>query len=319
MAILSGNEKWLVASGGKDYSFIINGWYPESETFDWDIRNLHNKIKQLRTLKLIFGIRPGVNSGTHTEMLFDQLPIPLVVSYVIKEFSDYIDGFVLVSLQAGIIINNRYKKYTKTNALIPLPNAFFSDPDEVPNNRMMAIIDDHYCVRKEFVNNHQFKLRGVEFVPFLFNLHRPSPQSPDFSSLFIKNTTKINEVEIEKKILQFTEESLSEYKSNNNLKLYGLLFDCDPEYGYIIIALKQTPIIDKYSIDIDDFEIDQLSILQPRDLYGDYKYFTATQLRKIFNNVIHKLSEHALIKSLSSPIGMHLAYSFHDEVIHWIT
>jgi hypothetical protein len=311
--------EWLMANGGQESSLTIAGWYPLS--FDWEIKTLYTRQAELHKIKIILGIRQGQRSGHHPEMLFDQLPTALLSNdkYVQEKFSPYLSGFAKVLVETGLIYNNRrFNKFGKSVLLVPTPEVYYNKPGDVTEGKHIAIIADKFCISSELHHRLSFYVRDVVFVPFNPQLIIPPPSSADFSNFF-KNRPKSQGIVVENKLLQFILSSLEKFKSDFSEKLGAVLLDCDPNYGYMIVALKISPVIDKNLIEIGDFEFSNFAEIEENKLYGEAEFLSQQQFRMVIKRVIQKLVKDDLVKSLVGPSGLHIAYAFHDEDINWIS
>ena len=311
------DTKWLVPCGGLGSSLIIHGWYPAA--FDWDITTLHTRQAQLRKLKIVFNLRPGNIAGTQPDILFDQLPIPIFSndSNVIDIFTHYWDGFATIPVVTGCIQRGRFVKGGRSFIIVPLPEVIYPSPEEVPVERQLAVIDRRFCVTSALVQHHAFSFSDVQFTPFGDSAVLPSPTTPDFSVAFVKRVN-MPEAEVEERIVRFVLASLQRYQRQYAEKLTGLLLDCDPHYGYIIVALKQTPFTATADTDIGEFEFDRFAVLDAAELYGNAGYLSAPRLRAMLIRVIERLAQQACIQALAAPAALHMGYAFHDESMRWL-
>lgn len=312
-------DEWLMAIGGTGHAFVIEGWHPSS--FHWDIRTLHQRHSQLQKITVIFGLRPGHRTGGQPEMLYDQLPVPLLSgdSYVNEAFSPFMSGFERVSVTTGFVRSSgRFDKWGDSWVLVPTEGAFYHDPADIPGDRHMAMISNKFCISTLLRQRLSFYLRDVVCVPFVRGIVSSAPISRDYSQIF-KARKKSKEVEVENRILQFVLVSLEAFTSAVGGDLGALLLDCDPADGYVIIALKQSSVRDTSHTAIDDFEFDRFAKIEESELYGEAEFLPVEQLRGVLERVIRTLTGHPLVKSLAGANGLHLAYAFHEEAINWMS
>ncbi len=315
------DTRWLVPYDGRGNGVTIEGWYPTH--FNWDIATLHTRLSQLSRVKIGYGIRRGHNGADYPEVIFDQLPIPLIANEksAIAAFAPYWDGFLPIPVQTGSVREgNRYDKMPsgKRLALVPLPLSCFTSADEVPQGKHLAVIANKFCISVELYKKlHRSYTRSFVVLPFNADLQLPPPITPDYSASFAKREKPALQV-IEARILHFLLESLHKYQSQYTEKLGAILLDCDPRYGYVILALKQTPVLGTKDLAIDDFEIDRFSELDAQALYGEYAYLSATQFRRVLKEVIQALAREGLARALARFEHLHIAYAFHDEDLCWL-
>jgi hypothetical protein len=307
------SSRWRVLVGGQGDAAIISGWFPAE--FDWSIETLYTRTKQLQRVKLIYDVRPGQISASHPGFLFDQLPVPLLAEGL-QIFPNSWEGFLPVSVMTGIAPRMRFNKWGRNLVIVPTPLVMYASPEEVPADRHFAVIDKVFCFSEELFAQEDFWFRKVVAVPFGTHHPRPAPSTPDFSAVFAKRVPS-EEAVVEARILDFIFDHLQRYRAQYTAPLGALLLDSDPEYGYVILALKQTPVVERRHTDIEDFELDQYALLEADALYQGAAYLSATRLRAVFKRVIARLAQDARVRALAGT-PLHLAYAFHDEAIHWL-
>lgn len=176
---------WLEFSSGKPPSFRIEAWHPFD--FDWDLLSLHKRLKELKRLKLVLETRPKAQTGSHPEVLFDQLPLPLLTSdnYVSEIFDPYLKGFVMMPVKTGFVSGGRYMKLVTSLLPVPTTQVMYDDATLIPKNRHIAIINGRFCITKALVSKEDFYFRCIEFKPFRKTSSRLRPKSKDCTNLFI--------------------------------------------------------------------------------------------------------------------------------------
>lgn len=311
------DSRWLVPCGGQGSSFVVRGWHPAP--VEWSLAALHHQQKALRRLKIIFALRPDQRSGSQPEVLFDRLPVPLFAAdnYVIETFNPFWDGFTLALVQTGFIADNGFEKWGRSLLPAPTPEVMFADPADVPLHRHMAVIANRFCVSTELLEQASYYFRNVVCSPLGESAVIPLPTTPDFSGAF-NSRVPAREPVVEEKIFSFIIDSLQRYQAQCHTPIYGMLLDCDPQYGYVILALKQFPLADASPVDIDDFELDQFAILEARELYGDATYLPPARMRAVLRRVIERLPQHDAVQASAGIPTLQIAYAFHDEEIHWL-
>jgi len=312
-------SRWRIPYDNTGDTIMIEGWYPAE--FNWDILTLHTRQSQFRRLKIVCDHGPGQTGGSYPSIFANKLPIPLFCSDTIKKFLPYSEGFVAIPVQTGSVKKeNHFDRWPgyKQQFLVPLPEVCFNSPDEVPPDRHLAVIAGKFCISTELIRTlNSYYTHKTRFMPFCADVVLPAPSTPDYSAVFAKRP-KAQLPVVEETILNFLLTSLERYQTQYTERLGGILLDCDPKYGYIILALKQTPVPAGKRIDIDEFELDRFSSLEAEELYGDAEYLSATQFRGVLKRVIQALANHELVRALAREEHLHIAYAFHDDDLQWI-
>lgn len=154
--------------------------------FDWDLSSLHKQLKELKGLNLVLGMRAGALSGSHPEVLFDQLPLPLLSGdkYVTETFGKYLQGFVLTRIKTGIVSGGRYVSWGTSILPVPTRSVMFADPSQIPQDRHIVVINGQFCITDSLASQHAFYLRCIQLKPVRSAISRSNPKSEDCSHLF---------------------------------------------------------------------------------------------------------------------------------------
>lgn len=205
----SKKQTWLAFSGGKPPSFTIEAWHPAS--FVWDIHSLHKNLQQLKRLKMVLGLHPGSQTGCHPEVLFDQLPLPLLSgdSYVSKALGPYLEGFAMTPLKTGTVIGGRYVKWGTSLLPVPSPQVMFADIAAIPRDRHFAIVNERFCITKFLASEYSFFLRCIELKPLSKATAQQEAKSSDCSDLFAAGA-KVAAVSIQDKFDVWLDDALSQ-------------------------------------------------------------------------------------------------------------
>lgn len=310
-------SKWLIPFAGTGPSFLIKGWYPSSTIFALD----HIAISQVKKTRIVFGIRPGQLSGHHPEVLYDNIPLPVFSndSYVIETFSPYWKFFEPIVVKTFFANRNgRCEPHGKSVILIPNKANFFESPADVPDECEMAIIKGRFCISRELIKKHNFYFREIQFVNYDDNISFPPPITEDMSNLFIKRQTS-NESDILRILLRLLLDAIRNFNCTNNKIVSAILLDCDPKYGYVIVAIKTSPILNANALDINDFEFPQYAVFDANAIYGQKEYLSRKRFELIIKQTIQKFyTERSVFENIPGNDNILLGYAFHDEDIRWI-
>lgn len=186
----SKKQTWLALSSGKPPSFTIEAWHPND--FVWNIHSLHKNIPQLKRLKIVLGLHPGSQTGMHPELLFDQLPLPLLSgdSYVSETLGPHLECFAMIPLKTGTVISERFVKWGTSLLPVPTPQVMYTDIAQIPQTRHFAIVNGHFCITKSLASKNSFFFRCVEFKPLSKTFARQEAKSRDYSNLFANPTNE---------------------------------------------------------------------------------------------------------------------------------
>ena len=311
------DRKWFFFQSDKKNRVFVAGYYPSD--FDWTVETLPRRIRELKKVCFIMD-----GSGIYSPINIGCMPLPMFLYSEVTNYISHEKYCQLVRVQWGDLSRNRVVIDRVCKAFVPVLRTVYSSFSDVPKDEHFAIVSGRFFfdeVALEAFKRMIVVLNGVYYYPSSKANKYPIIAYPpkNFDHLFVKRPP-MDEGEAMRRVFEFCMESLRKFSLEKKGEHLGaILLDTDPQYGYVIMALKTSAARSiKELDDIERYEYDNYAGINEDKLYGGCEYLSERKLTGVLAEAIRKLAEERLVRDLARPEGLRIGYAVHDRHAKWI-